>query len=225
MMRYLFPLLLAPLFSPALAIAADYAIKVEKAAPPKQAAEAISKEMGPSSIQLSRDGEAVCNVWFCKEVASIATPAQAKNGLTYRELKEGTLVGLIEIVKGGFTDYRKQKIPEGVYTMRLGFQPMDGDHMGTAPYNEFLLLAPADEDKKADAIDNTKALMELSGKTTKTGHPAVLLLFPAKPAATPELAKKKDLDNHWVINTQVDALVEKKPTALGISLTIVGQSQ
>ena len=32
-------------------------------------------------------------------------------------------------------------------------QPMDGDHMGTAPYNEFCLLIPADKDKKPDLLD------------------------------------------------------------------------
>ena len=34
-------------------------------------------------------------------------------------------------------DYRKQKIKAGVYTLRIGVQPEDGDHMGTAPFNEF----------------------------------------------------------------------------------------
>jgi hypothetical protein len=206
------------------ALAADYSIKAEKADPPKQLADPVAKELDGTAIKFVQDGDTACTVWFCKEVPSIATPAQAKNGLTYRELKQGTLIGAIEIVKAGFMDYRKQKIPAGVYTLRLGFQPMDGDHMGTAPNNEFLLLSPADADKTVAAVEELKALAQLSAKTTKSGHAAVMVLFPAKPTSPPELVKQKDPDNHWTINAQVNAIVDKKPYPLGIALTVVGQT-
>jgi hypothetical protein len=217
-------LFILAIISPSLVRAADYAIKTDKAAPPKQLADEVAKELSGTSIQFTQDGDTVCTVWFCTSVPSIGTPAQAKNGLTYQEIKQGTLIGAIEIVRAGFQDYRKQKLPTGVYTLRLGFQPMDGDHMGTAPNREFLLLSPADADKKVDAIDDGKALAELSAKTTKSGHPAVLLLFPSKPASPPELVQQKEPPNHWTINAQTDAVVEKKSYPMGISLTVVGQT-
>jgi hypothetical protein len=206
-------------------LAADYALLVEKTVPPKQLAEAVAKELEPTALQVTQNGDVVCTVWLRKEIPSVGTAAQAKNGLTYKEFKEGTFFGAIEIVKAGFTDYRKQKIPAGVYTLRLAIQPMDGDHMGTAPYNDFLLLSPADADKNVAAIENEKALVELSAKTTKSGHPAVLLLFPGKPTTPPKLVKQKEPENHWTIDAQIEALVEKKPYGAGISLTIVGQTQ
>ena len=91
------------------------------------------------------------------------------------------------------TDYRKQKIKEGVYTLRLAYQPADGDHMGTAPNNEFCLPVAADDDKDA-ALMKPKALQETSAKVAGGNHPAVLLLFP--PAAkAPDAAKlEKDDD-------------------------------
>src|SRR5205807_6737297 len=102
--------------------------------------EPIAKLLTDRSIQLlDQKGTPLCELWFRKEVPAKATPEQIKNGLTYRELDETTLLGAIRIDQL-MTDYRKQKIKPGVYTLRLGFQPMDGDHMGTAPYNELGLV-------------------------------------------------------------------------------------
>jgi len=47
-----------------------------------------------------------------------------------------TLLGALRVHKTEI-DYRKQKLKEGVYTLRLAYQPADGDHMGTAPNAEF----------------------------------------------------------------------------------------
>src|SRR6202011_5762709 len=94
----------------------------------------------------------ICEVWFRKELPVKATAEQLKNGLTYREVEESTVFGTIRYEQEA-SDYRKQKIKPGVYTMRLGFQPMDGDHMGTAPYGEFCLLVAAKADEKPDVMD------------------------------------------------------------------------
>jgi hypothetical protein len=203
-------------------LAVDYAVRVEQNTAPKQLAEAVSKELEPAAIQFVRDGEVVCNLWLCKEISSTGTPAQAKNGLSYRELKEGSLLGAMEIVKPGFTDYRKQKIATGVYSLRLGFQPMDGDHMGTAPYGEFCVLLPAADDKKPDTME-AKDLQDASAKATSTGHPAVLLLFPNdKPAAAPKFANKGE--GNWVLSVKLEAKVGAEKTPFGVGLVLVGHS-
>ena len=108
-----------------------------------------------------RDGETVVmRVWFRAEIPVKATEEQVKNGLTYREIPEGTLVGAIEF-PAKFTDYRKQELPAGVYTLRFAVQPDIGDHTGTAPHPEFCLICPADEDKSREDIEKKK-LIELS---------------------------------------------------------------
>ena len=88
-----------------------------------------------------------------------------------------------------------------MYTLRLGIQPMDGDHMGTAPYNEFCLLCPADQDKKPDLLEaegTARAEHQVDGRK----HPGMMLLFPnTKPADAPAVeAKPKD---HWVLSFRV----------------------
>ncbi len=128
-------------------------------------------------------------LWFRKEVPAKATPEQVKNGLTLREIPETTLLGVLQVHRT-LIDYRKQKIKEGVYTLRLAYQPADGDHMGTAPNNEFCLAVFADDDKDAKLM-KAKALQEASAKVTGGSHPAVLLLFPprAKRARRPQARK------------------------------------
>jgi hypothetical protein len=97
---------------------------------------------------------------------------------------------------------------------------MDGDHMGTAPYNEFALLCPAAADKTPDLME-VKELYELSTKSTTRKHPAVVLLFPNKtPAEAPAIeAKPKD---HVVLSYRVPTTAAGQKADLGFSLVIVG---
>ncbi len=200
--------------------AGKYSIKTTKADPPKELDASIRKLLTDQEVQLLDDkGQVICDVWFRKEVP--AKTGDPKAGLTYRDLEETTLLGAIRFERP-FTDYRKQKIKRGVYTLRLAFQPMDGDHMGTAPYSEFCLISPAREDKKPDTM-TAKELQELSAKAIGESHPGVFLLFPSpKPEAQTKLVDKGD--GNWVVSTQEEASVGGQKGALGISLTLVGQT-
>src|SRR5262245_247192 len=152
--------------------APSYSVKaVAGVAPPKEVQEPIRKLLKDESVQLlDGKGNLLAELWFRKEMPVKATEAQVKNGLTYREVPSSTVFGVMRVPKALF-DYRKQKVKEGVYTLRLALQPMDGDHMGTAPYNDFCLASPAGEDKKPDLLE-VKSLHELSAKTTDA-HPSV----------------------------------------------------
>jgi hypothetical protein len=209
---------------PVLARADDYSIKQAQSPAPKEVRESIRKLLNDSSIQLlGPNGSVISEVWFRKEVPVKATPDQVRNGLTYREVEESTVLGAIRFDQAA-TDYRKQKIKPGVYTFRLGFQPMDGDHMGTAPYTEFCLLLPANLDEKPDLIE-TKELREMSAKSVGTSHPGVLLLFPnEKPSKTPLLVSKGN--NTWVLTLAEPVTVDGKSAGdgLGIGLALVGHT-
>jgi hypothetical protein len=199
-----------------------YSIKVvDKSEPPKEIKEPIRQLLGDRCVQLyDAKNELLAEVWFCKAIPAKATDAQVKNGLTYREIPESTVFGAIRFPKQAI-DYRKQKVPAGVYTLRLGYQLMDGDHMGTAPYTEFCLLCPAADDKKADNME-AKALHELSAKSTN-GHPGVMLLFPGdKDADAPKLANKGD--GHWVLMLKQEMKVGDKKATMNIGLTLIGVS-
>lgn len=217
---------LAALFlavAPGLAADGAYSIKAAATPVPKELKEGIAGLLSDRSVQLlDAKGNLQAEVWFRKDLPSKATPAQVKNGLTYRELDETTLLGAIRFDQP-MTDYRKQKIKAGTYTLRLGFQPMDGDHMGTAPYSEFCLLVPAALDEKPGTM-SAKELQELSTKASGTTHPAVFLLFPnEKPEAAPKLVDKGN--NTWVLYVKEAVLAGQEKAALGLGLTLIGHSE
>jgi hypothetical protein len=202
---------------------AKYAIKEEKTELPKELNPAVAKLLDDSAVRLlDGKGTLICEVWFRKEVPAKATAEQVKNGLTLREIPETTVLGALRVHKT-MIDYRKQKIKPGVYTLRLAYQPSDGDHMGTAPNNEFCLPVSAEDDKDA-ALMKPKALQEASAKVAGGSHPAVLLLFPPKAKAPEAPTLEKDDMDDWVLTRAVEVKAGGASAKIGLMLTLVGVS-
>lgn len=199
-----------------------YSIKVGTTPPPEELREPFRKLLEERSVQLvDEKGTVLAELWFRKTIPARATPEQVKNGLTYREVEESTFLGAVKFEQP-YSDYRKQKIKAGVYTLRLGFQPMDGDHMGTAPYNEFCLLIPARFDAKPDLMD-VKELREQSNKAPAANHPGVMLLFPNEQPQDPPTLVAREGD-HWVLNWKAEAVADGQKTVLGLGLVLIGHS-
>jgi hypothetical protein len=197
-----------------------YAVKIADTPPPKELSEPIRKLLG-SPVRFFEGSKLVAELWFRKEVPADATPEQIKNGITYRELKQSEIMGALKVFED-WTDYRKQKVKPGVYTMRLGFQPMDGDHTGSSQFTEFFLILSAAKDTKPALMD-PKELAEASMKSIGTGHPGVFMLFPNSKPGAPQLVSKEN--SHWVLNTKEDISVGgKKAGTIGIGLVVVGNA-
>ncbi len=212
-------LLAAPLLA---ADASKWSVKEEKTDAPKEVAEPIRTLLDDRCVHvLDGDGKLVCELWFRKELPAKASPAEIEKGLTYRKVEQSTVAGAVRFAQP-WTDFRKQTVKPGVFTLRLGYQPEDGNHQGTAPYGDFLLLCPAADDKKADALE-MKPLQDLSTKSIPDGnHPVAMLLVPnAKPD---EAAKLVHVKNHnlWMVSRKQPVVVGDKKTTLGIGLTVFG---
>jgi hypothetical protein len=207
----------------AAADSAGYRVKAESLAPPDELSEPVRKELGKDALTVSdAGGEVVLTVWFRPVVPARATAEQVRNGLTYREIPDGTLVGAVKF-PSSFTDFRKQEIAAGVYTLRFAVQPETGDHMGTAPYTEFLLLSPAAKDASPDPLE-PKALYQLSAGTTGGDHPGVMLLFPHDGKKEgPEVTDKGDGVRVLAVRRAVEA--DGMKTSLGFALTVAGHSK
>ncbi|MCI0376682.1 MAG: hypothetical protein L0215_03670 [Gemmataceae bacterium] len=202
-----------------------FSIKVGDSPPPSEIAESIRKLLAPQAIQLlDAGGKAICELWFRKEIPADATAEQIKNGLTYREIKQSEVLGAVKFEQD-YRDYRKQKVKAGAYTLRLAYQPMDGDHAGSSDHLDFLVVLDAAKDTKPDIMD-AKHLSEVSAKSIGAGHPGVFMLFPhSKPGAKPALAAMPK--EHWVVQTKGEIVVGGKSTgtSLGIALTVVGAAE
>jgi hypothetical protein len=220
-MRTLF--VLFALASAAAAAPPKLTLATAKTDPPKEVAEAVGKLLDKEAVTVTGDDNALSlTVWFRTELPTTASADQIKNGLTYREIGEGTLLGVVKFDQA-FTDFRKQEIAAGVYTLRLGVQPDTGDHTDTAPHQDFALLVPAAADTTADALE-VKAVVKLSLKATGGDHPGVMLLYPHHgKEEKPEVVAQKDGPRSVRLRRAVTN-GEKKAT-LGVSLVIDGYSK
>ena len=201
---------------------AKYTVKSDKADPPKELKAGFAALLSDQTVNLlDEKGNHWATFWFRKAIPSKAAPEQVKSGLTYREIQQTTVIGAVHFAQP-WTDFRKQKIPAGVYTLRLGIQPMDGDHQGTAPYGDFCLLVPAAKDEKPDPLE-PKALFELSANAPGGTHPGVMLLFPNHKAE--DEAKLVSKPNKiWVLNVKRAVDANGTAASLGFGLTVVGQT-
>jgi hypothetical protein len=197
--------------------AAPFSVKVEGAPPPAELSAPVRALLDAKALSVYDGANLLLTIWPCKTLPAKA----AKADPTYIDLEETTVVGAVKLPKV-WPDYRKQKIKPGVYTLRLSNQPMNGDHMGTAPYNEFLLLSPAAKDAKPDLLE-PKALHELSSLSIGASHPGMMLLYPnPKPAAAPSVEAKEN--DAWVLSFQRPVTGGGQTATLGFSVVVVGHS-
>jgi hypothetical protein len=199
-----------------------FKVTAEKKPIPAAIAEPIAKLMGESAYVVTDGGKAKLTVWFRSEIPSMATAEQLKNGLTYRELPEGTVLGVVQF-DAAFVDFRKQEIPSGVYTLRLAVQPDTGDHTGTAPFQDFAVLTKASDDPKADDVE-LKTLVGMSRKVLDSDHPSVMLLFPNREKDDGPTVTAKE-GGAWVLNLKRSVVAGCEKATHGFSLTIQGHSK
>ena len=111
-------------------------------------------------------------------------PAGAQGPVQFPILTDGELIGALRFPAEGH-DYRDQSIAKGVYTLRYGLQPVNGDHLGVSTYRDYALLLPAAKDTALANVDR-KTLEVQSEAAAGSSHPAIFLLL------TPPTTAPKD---------------------------------
>ena len=137
--------------------------------PPAELSAGVKAELQKSGFKASA-GDATLEFWW---VAGLKMSADSEG---WDNVESGTLAGALRVT-GSFKEIRGKPVKPGVYTLRYGLQPQNGDHLGISSYREFLLLSPAaaDQDPKTTGFDGVVAL---SKQTIGTSHPAALSLDP-----------------------------------------------
>ncbi|MBI3854375.1 MAG: hypothetical protein HY293_01655 [Planctomycetes bacterium] len=195
--------------------AADFAVEPLKDGAPAEIAEAIRKEMAPAGSRVLRGGKPFVDFWFRNAVPT-SDPVKGL-GILYPTLRHGTLVGVARF-NGGAADFKGQKFPAGVYTMRYAIQPEDGDHKGTAESRDFLLLSQAAADATPDTLE-VKELNKLSAKVNGKKHPAVLWLVGGQGGTLPRVIYDETAERAVF---EAEASAGGKP--LRFSIVIVGKA-
>lgn len=194
----------------------------DRAGIPKELAAELQPLMAETPLILrDHQMQVLAEVWIRKVLPVDATPNQVKNGLTYEEIPEGTLLGAIRFPNDA-QDYRKQRVPAGVYTLRLAQQPQVGDHDGTAPFRTFALVLRAKDDRRPDVLDIEK-MHQMSARVTE-GHPSPWMFFPPGKDAGPEPRLLDKGKGHWVLFWKQEVKAGDLSASLGFGLTLIGVS-
>jgi hypothetical protein len=166
-------------------------------APPAELKPAIAQLLEKSGFLISSNGAKYCELWF--RAALPVGASSSEPNVTLPNVAVGTFLGVIRFDTEG-SDRRAQGIEPGLYLLRYGILPNNGNHQGAAPHRDFLLLTPAVEDQDPSATPNFDALAALSRKASHTPHPAVLSFWKADSDA-PGFSQQGDTD--WVLQTKI----------------------
>ncbi len=174
--------------------------------------EAVKKALAPDGYRVALDDGSTVDLW---PRSVLPTGSKAREDATYA-ITPSTFVGVIHFAKNT-RDYRGDAVPAGTYNLRYELQPSDGNHLGTSPTPDFLLLIPADADSDPDHSYNFQQLVELSEKVTSKKHPAALNLV--APQAKDFPAINEDLEDHTILFFKARTQSGDLPLALVIKGT------
>ena len=186
--------LLCTLLLSTAAFAQQY--KAEAAGPPPaEVAPAMAALLQKDGVKITNKGNAYCELWF-----RTAKPSggATEEGASVPGIPMGAFVGAIRF-DGRGADRRGQSIKAGVYILRYGLIPINGDHQGAAPQRDFMVMSLAAEDKDPSATPKFEALTTESKKVSGTPHPAVLSFWKAD-NDTPGLTQQGD---DWVLQVKL----------------------
>jgi hypothetical protein len=217
-------MVLAVVLLPAAVLAQEYKVEVLKEGPPAALAGEIKDVMSPTGYRVVDDqGKSYAEFWLRKAVPATGKPAGPQGAILFPTLAEGELLGALRFPEEGH-DYRDQTIAKGVYTLRYGLQPVNGDHLGVSTYRDYALLLPAGKDKAVADLPE-KRLEQQSAESAGTNHPAVLMLLaaPAGSKGEPAMAHDEALDT-WgaVVPLNLAVKGQSGPLSLPIQLILVG---
>ena len=208
--------LAALFFCGAPASGQDLTAASEPGSPSDVLADPVRARLGGDALIVHRGSDRI-RFWWVRSLPvmrSTVTPG-------WSDVEVGTLVGAMETA-APLPDIRGVPISPGLYTLRFAKQPQDGDHMGVSPYREFLVVAPAGEDRAADAI-GFEAAVELGKKTQGRSHPAVLSVDPPSSEAAAGAIISTE-ERHTAVVVSIPATHEDRPTgALTFGLILVGR--
>ncbi len=223
----LLKLVVAPLIGlslTAITVAQEHRVEVLDEAPPvDKVSENLRQQFAASGFKVIRgSSRTVCEFWPCQSW-NVSADFKATSERLY-PFEPGQLIGLLRFRRRG-KDFRAQTISSGVYTLRYGLQPIDGNHEGTSPTRDFLLMVSAEDDKAVEPWDAEK-LLEASAEAAGSSHPAMLGLQPSPAGASPQPAMRHNEQNDWwILHFVGKATSRGKTHELPVDLIVAGHAQ
>ena len=218
------PLLLAAacLISCTVGFADEYRLSPVERLPDGLAA-SIAGKLTANGFRVTGPDGPVCEIWLVKE-APLKAGFKATLSVRY-PFTPGQLLGALSVPKGKvYKDFRGQELAAGVYTLRYGQQPADGNHIGTSDTADFLLALPAGIDQDGATIDGFDKLSQVSAQAAGTAHPAIFSLLPAEEEIKNAILTHDEDFEFWILNLKATGTAADKPKGVPIRLVAIGQS-
>ncbi len=153
-----------------------FALSVEDKDPPEAISAEVREKIVPKAYQVSDAGGLFFEFWFVPELTLSAIADSTKK--TLDNVEEISLVGAMIVHQEDHHDFRDDPIDPGTYVLRMVLQPQNGDHMGTSPYDSFVILMPFDKDDELKEYADHEFMVELASEDTIAEHPPILALQP-----------------------------------------------
>lgn len=185
----------------------------------------IAKLLDKKGLKFEVDSKPYCELWLRTEVP-IAERAKASLAIKFSQIEVGEIVGALKI-HGAGGDYKNNTIKAGLYVLRYGVQPEDGDHMGTAPNRDFFLLTSVKDDTDVAPIADMEKLGELSIKAGED-HPLTMQVRPLEGDAPKQPTVIHDAEHHlWIADLALTGRVKdaKETKSIRCGLVVVGMSE
>ena len=183
-----------------LAVAEDFAFE-PGAALPEAVPETARVLVAQEGVSVKSGDAVVVSFWMRAEPFE-GEPASGF-GIRFDNIPEGAFLGIVEFPERG-SDFREQAVSPGVYTIRFGLHPEDGNHMGVASSRDFALLAPVDKDLEITKNHDFDGMVQLSADVGNP-HPTVARLELPEADEGPNLWEN-DYEN-WVLDLPVAGTV------------------
>lgn len=181
---------------------------------PVDLAASVAAAIAPGGVRAQLDAVTI-DLWWVSGIAG-GPPTMAATG-AWQQVPQGALLGAMRL-SAPFRDVRGRVMPAGVYTLRFGLQPANGDHLGVSPNREFVLASPAAVDRDA-APTGYDAAVDRSRQTIGTSHPAVLSIDPVEADAKAILDVRTNEAGHQFVIVSVP----REGGAISFGLILVGR--
>jgi hypothetical protein len=205
-------------------VADEYRVEsIDQPAPKEGVSGPVIEQLADNGYRILRgERRTACEVWLCRQWETPRAAAASSGQILYPFLP-GQLIGLVRFGRKA-AEFRDGDIPAGVYTLRYAHQPIDGNHEGTFPTRDFLLLVSVEQDTTPGLIDVGR-LTELSSQVLGSAHPAILCLLAAQtePGSVATVRHDEEQD-WWIVELSGTVVSAGQPQPLRLAIVVAGHA-
>lgn len=219
-LRFTLAVLLLPLMC-SLATAEDYRVeKIDGGPEEGEISDELAALMDDSGYRVIRGtSRTAAEIWFAKDWK--LDPDFEPSATRLYPFTEGQLIGVLHFSRRG-SDFRDQSVSSGWYTLRFALQPVDGNHVGTSPTRDFLVIISADQDEPDKEWD-TDSLNEASSEVAGSTHPAMLCLQLASEGEETKMVHQESVD-WWMLHAVGNGTANGKAQKVPIDIVVAGHA-